>query len=391
MKPAYKIGIAGCGIGGLAAGAFLAKAGHSVTIFDKFQQPAPVGSGLVIQPAGQDVLRMLGALEPVLSMGNSITHMHGHLTQSGRTVLKATYGTRFGLAIGRPSLFAALLGAAKSAGCTICAASHVTASKLIADQRFIQLDNDDRAGPFDLVIDASGISSPLSPMVRAPLPYGALWGNVDWPDDTNFPTNQLTQCYARASKMAGIMPIGTFPNDLRPKAAIFWSITPGDFAKWRSNSIENWKAEVTQHWPEAAPFFRSITKHSDLIFAQYSHGTLATPYQERLAFIGDAAHVTSPQLGQGANMALLDAYALDLALREAPLDRALPIYAKSRRWHIRTYQLMSQIFTPMYQSDSRTLPVIRDWMLAPAVQIPPANWIASKLVCGDIIRPLLGR
>jgi len=33
--------------------------------------------------------------------------------------------------------------------------------------------------------------------------------------------------------------------------------------------------------------------------------------------IGDSAHATSPQLGQGANMALLDALALAVALRES--------------------------------------------------------------------------
>ena len=46
------IAIAGAGIGGPAAGAMLAQAGHDVTIYDQSAAPAPVGSGLVIQPVG---------------------------------------------------------------------------------------------------------------------------------------------------------------------------------------------------------------------------------------------------------------------------------------------------------------------------------------------------
>jgi 2-polyprenyl-6-methoxyphenol hydroxylase-like FAD-dependent oxidoreductase len=65
-----------------------------------------------------------------------------------------------------------------------------------------------------------------------------------------------------------------------------------------------------------------------------------------LAFIGDAAHRASPQLGQGANMALFDALALARALHQNPLDDALPRYAQTRRWHVRLYQTLSAVFTP---------------------------------------------
>lgn len=389
MKKHLKIGIAGCGIGGLTTGALLAQAGHTVTLFDQFDSPAHVGSGLMIQPVGLAVLHAVGAGDAVLAKGMKITEMRGHEARTGRNVLSTGYGKRFGLAISRPSLSDALYKVALQSGCIVEHSSTVTATSLSADKRMIILENGVQHGPFDLVVDASGVSSRLSKMKRTPLPYGALWGNVDWPN-TDLPTTHLTQCYRRASKMAGILPIGSFPNETTSKTAVFWSLHRNGYENWRATPLDDWKAEAANLWPAFAPFLEQITSHDDLTMAQYNHGTLAKPFEDRLVFIGDAAHCTSPQLGQGANMALLDAYALAEMLREHTVQDALPAYAKSRRTHILTYQILSRIFTPMYQSDSRILPVIRDWVLAPLMLTPPAPWVARKLVCGDVIPPIKG-
>ncbi|WP_085890888.1 hypothetical protein [Roseovarius litorisediminis] len=56
-----RIGIAGPGIGGLAAAAVLARDGHAVTVHDQFEAPRPVGSGLFIRPVGQAVPDRVGA------------------------------------------------------------------------------------------------------------------------------------------------------------------------------------------------------------------------------------------------------------------------------------------------------------------------------------------
>ena len=88
-------------------------------------------------------------------------------------------------------------------------------------------------------------------------------------------------------------------------------------------------------------------------------------------------------------MALLDALALAIALRGG-LDTALADYAAMRRWHVRAYQGMSALFTPMYQSGSRRLPVLRDRLLAPCSTLPLVRGLLTRLVAGTMIPPLAG-
>lgn len=385
MTRKFTIGIAGAGIGGLAAASLLRDEGHHVTVFDQFAAPRPVGSGLVIQPVGQAVLDHIGAGKAARTLGARINRMLGHEADSGRPVLDVSYdrpgGERFGLAIHRAALFQSLLDAALDRGIDLLPETRIAGRDgacLVAGTT--------RLGPFDLVVDAAGAASPLSPLVARPLPYGAVWGTVDWPD-TTLPYDQLSQRYRRADRMIGALPIGLLPGDTRPKAAIFWSLPTGSHESWKRAGLGAWKAEVTRLWPAFAPFLDSISDRSEMTLAEYTHGTLAKPWGDRIVHIGDAAHRASPQLGQGANMALLDAFALSRALRRHPLEEALRAYGQARRWHIAIYQAMSAAFTPQYQSDSRALPWIRDRLLFPFSQMPPVPRVLARLVCGDLIPP----
>jgi 2-polyprenyl-6-methoxyphenol hydroxylase-like FAD-dependent oxidoreductase len=380
-----KIAVIGAGIGGLATGVLLHRAGHDVTIFERFAAARPVGSGLVIQPVGLAVLDAMGV--DARAYGAPVTRMVGH--DRGRRVLAVAYPRQApGWGMHRASLFHVLWSAIQAAGMPVVTDAQVVAVPMDGGQRRVTLASGD-AGAFDLVVDASGAGSALSPLVARPLPYGAIWGHVPWPDETTLDKASLQQAYHAAARMAGILPIGPLPGDARPRAAVFWSMPVEHLPRWHLRNLAEWKAEVMALWPQMAPFLAAITEAAQMTTARYAHGTLARPYGQGLVHIGDAAHRASPQLGQGANMALLDAYALSVALR-GPWPDALPAYARMRRWHVRAYQAMSAVFTPMYQSESRVLPVLRNHVLAPMAELPLVRSLLTRLVSGDVIPPLAG-
>lgn len=384
-----EIVVVGAGIGGLAAAALLADRGHKVRLVERFAAPRPVGSGLVLQPVGLAVLDTLGIGLEVRAAGAPLRRLLGHEAERGRPVLDVSYGAASGLGIHRARLFAALLDAVRARNVPIrtgAPATHVAGGTV-----FLRDTAPERA---DLVVDAAGAGSALSPLKGRPLPYGAIWGTVDWPTDSALPADRLSQRYRRADRMVGVLPVGCLPGDPVRKAALFWSLPADGEADWRATGLATWRREAVALWPDVAPFVDQIDRPERMTMARYSHGSLRRPWNGSFVHIGDAAHRASPQLGQGANMALLDALALARALERHPgraaLDQALTAYSVSRRWHVRAYQAMSAAFTPQYQSDSRWLPVLRDRVLFPLSRIPPVPRVLTALVAGTLVAPLPG-
>ena len=187
--------------------------------------------------------------------------------------------------------------------------------------------------------------------------FGALWATVPW-TDADFDGDALMQRYRRASVMIGVLPIGRQTADGPDLAAFFWSLPVDSHAALRARGFDAWRQEVVGLWPATAPLGRKASRISTAALARYTHATMRVPAGDGIVFVGDSAHSTSPQLGQGANMALLDAKALALALETAPdVASALARYVALRRAHVRLYQALSLLLTPLYQSDSRRLAV----------------------------------
>jgi salicylate hydroxylase len=301
-------------------------------------------------------------------------------------------------AVHRAALFNVLFDAVRREGIPIETGRQVASVDCATDRRPVLVgDNGWRSGAFDLVIDALGVRSPLWPLFggrgRRELTYGALWASLPWPA-SGFDANALEQRYHRASTMIGVLPVGRRIEGGPAETAFFWSIRVKDYDAWLARGLDAWKESILAYWPETAPLLQEISAPGQMTLARYGHHMLARPFAGRLVAIGDAFHAASPQLGQGANMAMLDARALAHALRTEPdIGEALRTYASLRRGQMAFYQALSWGFTPFYQSDSSVLPPLRDWIVAPATRLPLARWLVAASVAGLVLAPgdVLGR
>jgi len=446
MKP--NIAIVGCGPTGMASAILLHDAGFSTTVFEQFAEPGPVGSGLMLQPPGLSVLDSMGLRSRTEELGQRIDGMLGRLSKTGKKVLDIRYGALsggiYGVAIHRASLFDVLFEALCKRNISVVTDTAVFAMRMDTapesnDGNGASYSLEDStgktiAGHFDLIVDASGAQSKLLENAKAlprrrPLEYGAFWTTVALNGDT-FSRQNLEQRYTKASVMAGVLPCGRFSQSSREKstdqlvfhdlATFFWSVKASDADAIRLKELEAWKQDVMDIWPDTREFLDQIKNWDQLVHAQYSHHTLKYPYGEGIVFVGDCAHATSPQLGQGANMGLLDAAALADAIRtvfppesaqangslkvskpnssllrssskssmRANIKKAMELYAKKRRLHVRFYQSAGFLLTPFYQSDSWLLPFLRDLFFDPVSRLPFMRRIITGLGSGMMLKPL---
>ncbi len=382
-----RVAVVGAGVAGSAAAVALARQGLEVHLFEAAAQPRAEGAGLLLQPTGLAMLEALGLADAVCAAGARVDHLYGD-TPSGRAVLDMRYARlgpdQFGLGIQRTALLGALWQAVRGEALCWHLDAPVTGYAQDAAGVRLQVDRvgaaaDAVASRFDLLVLANGVFSRLREAMAVRqrhqlYPWGALWCLLPLP--ASWQGLQLRQRYRSAQQMLGLMPVGRARKGEPSLLTLFWSMPHEALQTWeQARDLAALKAQMQALWPQAAEVLGALDDPRQLRVARYADVWMQTWHDSRVVAIGDCAHGMSPQLGQGANMGLIDALTLAQALaasqrRGASPGAALAAYSARRSDHLRFYQRASRWLTPLFQSHARAGPALRDLVFGLGGRLP---------------------
>ncbi len=370
------IGIVGAGTAGLATATAFARLGHAVQVFEKHPGLTMLGAGLLIQPQGVAALAALGAGPEFTAASVPIERLLG-TSHRDWTLVDIPYRSHEARAVSRSALAHLLFDAARAAGAQVRFNADVTRVETDEARGVACIDGERIA--FDLLVIADGAASVLPAQAglavsSTPYKWGALWGMFDVEDW--HAERILEQRYRTTRKMFGLMPTARVDGKLR--LSLFWSLPRDAYAGWKTSSLEAWKAELLDLWPQSAPVVNQITSHEQLTFASYYHARPTRLANPPICILGDAAHAMSPQLGLGATLAVQDALALaELVDRHGAVQGPLQ-FSKKRLRTVRAYQALSRLLTPCFQANGDGL--WRDLLFASGLYIPGVQRLMYRAV-----------
>jgi 2-polyprenyl-6-methoxyphenol hydroxylase-like FAD-dependent oxidoreductase len=300
-----KLIIAGGGVGGLAAALALHRAGIDVKVFERAPAFAEVGAGMSLWPNATRVLQSLGVLEAVMARGEPVTQFN--LQRPDGKMISSISMTGFptpALCIHRADLHRALRHSLP-AGClesNQCLQAFAQGPDGIT-ARFA----DGLEARADGLIGADGINSVIRSQIHGagePIYRGyCIWRGIA-PEIPGAVRGHISETWGSGRRF-GIMPMG--------QGRVCWYATRNgppsqlDAPAGRKSEVQ----ALFQDWHDPIPALVEATHPGDIIKNDArDRKPLRQWGDRRVTLLGDAAHLITPNVGQGACMAIEDAACL---------------------------------------------------------------------------------
>jgi 2-polyprenyl-6-methoxyphenol hydroxylase-like FAD-dependent oxidoreductase len=325
-----KILIVGGGIGGLTAAIALRKAGFECTVFEQTPEVREVGAGITLWENALRVYGHLGLRDALMARGVLLadgtlgTSNGKNLTRMRLSEVREKGVAMEMLGVHRGALQRVLLDALPEESVRL--GHRVVTIAEDADRVHLRFENGAEASG-DLVIGADGVHSVVrTHLLGAHTPRYAgytCWRGVgarfaDW--------QGVTGEFWGGGHRFGLIPID--------EERIYWfavktapegTVDPPEGRKERLLALyEGWQHQipaVIEHTPPEAIMHNDIADHPPI--SGWSRG--------RITLLGDSAHATTPNMGQGACMAIESAQVLaNLLQSDHALDEALRLYEANR-------------------------------------------------------------
>lgn len=321
-----KIAVIGGGIGGLTAALALQRKGNSVTVYEAAEKIEPVGAGIGIGNNAMQIFQMLGVANKIYHAGTKVSSMN--ITDAQLKPLSVMelgeFERKYGVhnvAIHRADLQQIL---AEELGF-----KHIKLgkklSKITSKQNITTLTFEDQSTEnADLVIAADGIKS----AVRTQLfPQSKIRDTKQWCWRGVFDGSLSQQWLGKAMEAWG-------------KGKRFGFVMVNDkttywYAVVNENLVDHTQPNLTKLYqdfhPEVAAIIAKTSQEKIILNRITDLKPLSKWHEKNICLLGDAAHATTPNLGQGACQAIEDAYALaQLYHPEKPVHQLFKEYEQLR-------------------------------------------------------------
>jgi 2-polyprenyl-6-methoxyphenol hydroxylase-like FAD-dependent oxidoreductase len=356
--------VIGSGIAGLAAAIGLRKVGIDVTIYERAPELREVGAGISLWANAIRALDYLGAGDAVRAIALALDQSELRADEGRRLQVRFS-GRSFEEKLGvrpfvamtyRPDLVSSLAGLLPQG--TAQYGFECVGAEQKGDRVAVRFKNG-HVDEADVVIGADGINSTIRSGLLGPAePRYA--GYTCWrgtcPRPTTIPSGYIGEWWGRGKRFG----ITTLPAD-----RVYWFATHNAPVGQHSADELSTLTDLFRGWADPVPQLIATTPadrliHNDIVdrppTPKWSVG--------RIGLIGDAAHPTTPNLGQGGCMAIEDGVVLARALATDPNPtQALESFTQERYQRTAAITRESWEFGQLGQWEGRLSCLVRDWVL----------------------------